>query len=51
MNDSQEIAFQQALANVSLETKVLTEDIIVLLKQAMIEQKKPSELLDMIEKI
>ncbi len=49
MSDSQEIAFQQALASVSLETNTLTEDVVALLKQAMIDQKTPSELLDMIE--
>ena len=49
MLKSQEIAFSQALASVSLETKTLTNELIDLIKKAIIEKKSPNELLDIIE--
>jgi len=49
MSKSQEIAFSQALASVSLETKTLTNELICLLRQAIIDEKTPNELLDIIE--
>jgi len=49
LSKSQEFAFSQAIASVSLETKTLTNELIRLLKQAIIEKKTPNELLDLID--
>jgi hypothetical protein len=49
MSKAQELAFSQALANVSLETNTLTSEIISMLRQAIIDQKTPGEILDILE--
>jgi len=49
MSRSQELAFSEALASVSLETKALTSEIIDLLKRAIIDKKTPGEILDILE--
>lgn len=49
MSKSQELAFSQALASVSLETGTMTVEVIALLKQAIIDKKTPGELLDILK--
>lgn len=49
MSKSQELAFSQAVASISLETTTLTNEIIALLRQAIINKKTPAELLDIVE--
>jgi hypothetical protein len=49
MSKAQELAFSQALASVSLETKALTSEIISLLRQAITDQKTLGEILYLLE--